>query len=79
MSDESSKNTVDLAYLERQIGNLRTAIVILVVVVATLFGYIIIQPYLLNPYFFLNPILILPLIGLGFLLLVACLSANDKR
>ncbi|TFG32465.1 hypothetical protein EU528_03475 [Candidatus Thorarchaeota archaeon] len=77
MSDESSKTTVDVERLERQIGNLRCSITILIILVIILSGYIILQPYLQSihdPFFGM-----LFILAIVFLPLIACLSANDKR
>jgi hypothetical protein len=77
MSDESSRSTIGIDQFERQIGNLRCAITVLGIAVALLLGYIILQP-LFSSYDFSNLGIIFILV-LGMLLLIACLSANDKR
>ncbi|TFG98749.1 hypothetical protein E4H12_05160 [Candidatus Thorarchaeota archaeon] len=72
MSDESSRSTIGIDQFERQIGNLRCAITVLGIAVALLLGYIILQPLLSSLGIFF-------ILVLGMLLLIACLSANDKR
>lgn len=72
MSDESSRSTIGIDQFERQIGNLRCAITVLGIAVALLLGYIILQPLFSSLGIFF-------ILVLGMLLLIACLSANDKR
>ncbi|MHA2425075.1 MAG: hypothetical protein ACXAEF_09825 [Candidatus Thorarchaeota archaeon] len=80
MSDELTNNSIDIDKLERIIGNLRNAIVILIVVVSLLFAYIILQGFQQNPFSLWPNSFTIPFtIVLGTFLLCACLSANDKR
>jgi len=80
LSNDQVNTSIDAEHLERQISNLRTAMVILIIVVTFLFGYIILQPFLPgSSNLSFGAILLFSFMVIGFLLLVSCLSAVDRR